>query len=1570
MSGRATSGGVVFQSEVGAYVAALLLSERPLSRLSDTLPGKPLKIFMETQSAVDDVNIVTDEGMVYVQAKTNLSVSENIKSEFYSVVDQFVRQYRDGVTNLLTKRQMDTYKDRLVLAVGENAPSTVRNDLRIALDRNRTGAATALPANLKNPLETMTKVIQAVWLQESGIAISDQDLRNILIMSAVVVLDVSQKKLSTEALSHIVKNPGEEVILEKLLVNWAAGAAEHGTGGDRNAILGYLQGKIRLKEPPSYQADVMKLSEYCDRILSRLERFTKINTEAGEITFNRSVSPIVLAAAKCGSLAITGDPGSGKSAIIYNLSRELRADAVVVTLTLENNIITLDSLQKEIGLEHPLVDVLKNIPIESNCYLVIDALDSTRGGPAESSYKKLVQEVSQLDGWKVIASVRTFDLKLGLEWRKLFRGTAPDLVYAEDTFRAVRHVHVPLLSEAEIEEIENKSPSLKIALGAAGSKMAILAKNPFNLSLIGELIHSGADPSSLSSVATRTGLLSTYWTERMEDIGLQGKKAMQIYINLLLSSHSIDIPEISIPMEATEVVDKLQSRGVLVTEQSNRIAFRHHILFDYAVSKLILEPDYSTAMTRLSKSEGTGLLIAPSLEYWLEHLKNSLSSEIYWKLICTLISSEQNDPVIRIEVARIAVQSVEQGQDLSALSVLLSGPDINHKKAITQLAGTLTTFNVTSANAESWAKVIAGIKSISEPYQLGNIKVIISVLLEVSLSPTTLSALGKVSRDMFDEISKNEHLIDWLSPTVISFVVKTYASNPAASKQRLELLFEEQRFQKFGYIEIPALSRVAMTLSEQDEDLLARLYKQVFAGGDFSREHKTALGSQSWIMSLNSNAAQDFDMARYELSSNFLRLLQASPVAGIKAMGASIEGQKRKWSSKSEVEYNVAYNSGHNAFKEDQDFFWIYDRGSEYLEEDNIYQIFMKWLPGAEPSLIDDIPNLLLEQSSKAMVWRIIFEIGILYPKHLGKKLLESATDPVVISSTTTRSRAIRLIAATYPHLSKDQKEKVELKILNSDFEFTGEPAYFTKIIISELFEGIGKANLVSPQSREFLEDKEKEQRALEEHIDVVQTEEAPVTMDKTPKKDTTEVEHESLSSVSQHIQILLSDQPGADPAVALWPMVTKLQVLVEARNGGSSELGASEAIMLIKGIAEALASDWVPAEEIDGAISRLITLSYHSSPSTNERTEEDFSRFPTWGGHSVRVDAAVAIGKLTAMAELWPKISERYKKLLFEDPHPAVRMQAIICILGLWNHDRDGLWEIAEKFLKTEENSSVLGYGSLVLCRLQRVVPEQLEPLILGLLSKKVSAINNNNTITSAISYFAVVKELPASKMVLEHWIQNFKDNEKNIHDTLVSLRNYLGIGYAIGTEQKTFIRKNVIVFLHELTKMLEPVISGWTFNRAATDGEIISVNLISTISSQIYFAFAYQDGIVLPLNEQRALLTDYAPLVSKLSTLGTPKTVYEQLQLLERFVEADPNLCFDLISEAVLRKTGVAKYEHEPMGATLFVKLVGLFLADYSYIFSDSKRRSNLIDCLALFVDAGWPEARRIFKELQDLR
>lgn len=69
------------------------------------------------------------------------------------------------------------------------------------------------------------------------------------------------------------------------------------------------------------------------------------------------------------------------------------------------------------------------------------------------------------------------------------------------------------------------------------------------------------------------------------------------------------------------------------------------------------------------------------------------------------------------------------------------------------------------------------------------------------------------------------------------------------------------------------------------------------------------------------------------------------------------------------------------------------------------------------------------------------------------------------------------------------------------------------------------------------------------------------------------------------------------------------------------------------------------------------------------------------------------------------------------------------------------------------------------------------------------------------------------------------------------------------------------------------------------------------------------------------------------------------------------------------MLRTTGVARYEHEPMGAAQFVELVGRYLADHRSIFDNEVRRAKLMECIALFVEAGWPEARLLFQRLPEL-
>ena len=64
--------------------------------------------------------------------------------------------------------------------------------------------------------------------------------------------------------------------------------------------------------------------------------------------------------------------------------------------------------------------------------------------------------------------------------------------------------------------------------------------------------------------------------------------------------------------------------------------------------------------------------------------------------------------------------------------------------------------------------------------------------------------------------------------------------------------------------------------------------------------------------------------------------------------------------------------------------------------------------------------------------------------------------------------------------------------------------------------------------------------------------------------------------------------------------------------------------------------------------------------------------------------------------------------------------------------------------------------------------------------------------------------------------------------------------------------------------------------------------------------------------------------------------------------------------------RKQG---YQFESLGADRFVAVIGVFLADHRELFSNVDRRGQLVACLDVFVEAGWPAARRLLYRLPEL-
>ncbi len=1587
MSGRGTASGVAFQSRVGAYIAAMMLAERPLSTLARTLPGSPERILFETPASVDDVLIETSEGEIYVQAKNNISLSDKSDSELASVAQQFVRQYREKAGSKSAKRPFDPAYDRLVLAVGTESPATMRNDLREVLERYATHAATAFPQKLDKALKTFSNQISSAWLGETKTLILPQDLKEILNLCRVISFGDVDERCVVEILSHIVAVPADEVALWNVLTAWATHASAKGTGGNLTTLRAYLtnEGGVRLAVAPSFRADVEKLKAHSATEFKRIGRFRTLHTPEGDISINRLVTDAVLTAAAGGSLLITGEPGAGKSAVLHAAAEALARTATVVFLSVDETVNSLDTLRLEIGLENRVTEVIR--AFDGNCpaYLFLDALDSVRGGPGDAVYRKLIKEVSALDGWSVVASVRSFDLRMGRELRSLMGGQPPEPQFAENAFGTVRHIHIPVLSNTEIEQIGSKSPSVALALQNGEAKLKDLACNPFNLSLLSELLISGVQASALASVTTRGQLLERYWAERIDDLGTKAEIALSNIACAMLDRRSTNLDVTLIDPAIADVVDTLVRLGILIKDEgSRRLAFRHHVLYDFAIFLFALSPDVQSALDRCSRANGAGLLLAPSLGYWLDERFRNAAPTAFWRLVISLTATKDIDPIIRVECARLAVELVAQPNDLDYFAdAVLADPNGSAVQAAIHLVGAILTRSSAGLGIVPipWANFAARLSPLPHRFLFAT-RSLLNVLLEgVSLAETQ-NMLGLASRELMDAVLTDENLAYALSSQAIKFVAHTYATDPEGSRRRLASLFDTGRFSRIGYEEIPWLAHAIRDIAAADTDFTIEIYQRVFSAADFDRSQITRRGG-SWILSLTSNAGQDFDMARHQLAEKYKAILEADPKTGACILAVAIEGERNRKhpaDAGKQAQFFIVGGKIYSLINDDS-CVWAWDIEDERIDDyAKIVKAFLEWIPAASAAQQISAVEALLDKSSIALVWRCAFTAGASQPSALGLYLWPFVSQSAFLFSMDTRQSAITLIGAIYPHLSMHEREKFETAAESFDFSQFQRPENTQSEILGRLYAAIGKDHLNTKAARERLGAAIEREQSLENKRPF----EIRSTWGESDRHDwitgnTSSPPNSEILAFNDHIEEVLSAFKTSSTPEGLTELVTGLEELdrlIEAARteGLLAYVDCTASDTLARGAEAVISDEPSPRVHRDDFIKLLLRLSEHPHPETQADTEASFAKSQRWGCPCPRIRATEAIASIMASPEVWPIVADTVERLALRDAHPAVRMTAINRLSGLWKEQRDDMWRLVEEVSQREQNAGVIQYFLHVLWCLRGVEPKRVETLFLPILERISFYRRGVNCFANLLVYFTMIKDLPLSRTRLDDWVSSFEENEEHLQAVIHRLRYLVVLGYEDIKENDLEVGGRTRKLITATLDRIEPALRSWPMRGGEpTHEEQAAFNLLKAITDVYFFGTGAgrtsDEPVFKTQAAQAAFLRDNAQLIRRITQFGTPYEVHHILELLEAMVPAEPMLCFDLICDALLRPSGIARYEHESLGATHFVQLVGRYLADYRGLFTDDIRRGRLIDSIEVFVEAGWPEARRLFQSLPEL-
>jgi len=108
---------------------------------------------------------------------------------------------------------------------------------------------------------------------------------------------------------------------------------------------------------------------------------------------------------------------------------------------------------------------------------------------------------------------------------------------------------------------------------------------------------------------------------------------------------------------------------------------------------------------------------------------------------------------------------------------------------------------------------------------------------------------------------------------------------------------------------------------------------------------------------------------------------------------------------------------------------------------------------------------------------------------------------------------------------------------------------------------------------------------------------------------------------------------------------------------------------------------------------------------------------------------------------------------------------------------------------------------------------------------------------------------------------------------------------------------------------------------------------------------------------------------IVPQLLNVGLPSATHHLLEMLHAYVPIDPRGIFLDLGRAIAagRASG---YQYESLAADLVVDLVTTYLADHRALLQNNPEcHRTLLDIMDIFVEAGWPQARKLTYRLSEV-
>lgn len=1638
--GRATAAGLLFQSRVTAFYSVAVLCESEAGPPFDLAPSTTLEsIHSETGQPIDDLLIRNSAGgHIFVQAKRSLTLSGAANSPLRSVADQFARQYLANRHETTPARPwmapLDLRRDRLVAAIGPGSSGSVRLSLAGVLASVRRllphQPLSDAPSNeaQTQALEIFADNLRGAWRAAIGVPPSDSELRLLLSLSHVCTLAVeaggAEENLAKDNLRRsVLANPTEANAAWDCLISHATGLAAHGWGATRADLQQVLvTAGITLKVPRSYQPDIERLRASTSRSLQLLEPLSDIRVGRHRIHLERASSQRLSQAALGGSMLVVGEPGAGKSGCIrdFCINAQRAGHDVVLVLVDRLDYQGGDSIGSEMGLDHDLVDVLNSWPSTNLGLLVLDALDAARD---ERVSRKVRETITVLQNrptrWHLVASIRKFDLRYSAELAAMFPGTgvAP---YADPEFSRTAHLDVPRLSDDEILDVRNQSPQLASLLDVATTALRELLKVPFNLRLAGELVGDGISTTALSPVKSQLELLDRYWRQRVLTGGHKGEARERVLRDVceqMVASRMLQADRASLTTSAEGLQDLL-SLNVLTEWQSRptadhdryRIGFSHHVLFDYAVSRLLLRVSEGSLLTRMKQVPEFVLLARPSLDLHFKHLWEN-SRDSFWSLTFALLREGELPRISGLIGPSVVAGLASTLADLLPLIEASRAPATASvgASALRHIVTSLLTMQtkVAGVTAGPWCRLAHALAPTVSPDTVGALRVLLARAVDDD------KALTEEQRLLVNGTGEMLLRFAWAQATnsaiagmALQAVSRTFSSRPTESEALIRDTIHRRHLADRGYLDLPWLAREVEALFPYAPSLVADIYDAAFSYEEMSEE-RTPLG-KSQILSIVSHRAQDYRHALWLLADAFPKFMEGAPREGVRAALAAIEHYVRREARvlHREVDEVETFTYRGKTVRFRRDYSAIWDEGSTRQHDEPVrilgalHDRLGALAEQGDKTGLDTCLDEVAIHASSAVTWRRLLDAAVERGGLLSDAVSELCLSTPVLVALDTTDAVGRFLVARFAELPDERKAAIEGAILAISRRASDDDDEVSGRIRARLLGCLPEAAIVHPEVRDILS-------ALRAGPGVPSNVRPfqisgfrgrPYTTDDW-LRDTGVAVDDPPNRFILDLIAPVRDSTSGNTAVAsnkdvveLLPNLRTLQLALGSDRAAGAEQATVDAAWgyIARACDHAARVGRISSSTEPGATITVLLLeaSKNGQPIFDDSTNAQFESSPSWGSPAARIDAASGLlllsqGESSVSNEVLDVIAR-----LSSDPVSAVRFQVALGLRALFKAMPEFVWTIATQMATTDPSQTVV----------EALLAHTLGPL---------AALDTGRVVTLALSIFERFKDTEPRHdcrksviaLLLELYVYwndtrargfvldiaaRIGTSPSDAHALIAPSRDALIYG---ADDEATRIRRRAIDLMTELARGSVAAFHGFETQYQSKDAADwpegvlerakAAAEIAVEIAEQVYFgsgAYALErssnsDEDVPPPAIRTRLYSEAKDLVDALVEIGLVPSAQHLIKFLESFIDTDPRGVFLRIA-ATVRASGARGYPQESLAADLVVRIVQRYLADYRGLLrADTECRAALIALLDAFVDAGWTSASALTYRLEDL-